>query len=131
MKLATVTRTTFTEKSTGGMLDLDGVFAAFTLEPPVRAEKPCAIPNGTYRVKLLWSNRFQLMTPHVLDVPGFTEIEWHQGNKPEDTEGCLLMGATRAADWVGNSLITFTKLLLELPDEFTVVYTGEPITETV
>lgn len=129
MKLVTITRNVFTDKSTGGMLDIDGLFVAYTLEPPVRAEKPCAIPNGTYIVKLLWSQRFQMMTPHVLNVPGFTEIEWHPGNRPENTEGCTLVGETRDTDYVGNSVLAFTKLLLSLADEFTVVYTGEPLTQ--
>ena len=126
MKLATVTRVTFTDKSTAGHLDLDGIFNAYTLEPPTRADKPCAIPNGTYQVKLLWSDKFQMMTPHVLNVPGFTEIEWHPGNSPEDTDGCLLVGQTRELDWVGNSLVAFTKLLLLLPDDFEVAYVGTP-----
>ena len=129
MRLVTITRNAFTEKSTGGRLDIDGVFFCYTLEPPTRPEKPCAIPNGTYPVKLLWSERFQLMTPHVMNVPDFTEIEWHPGNRPGDTEGCALIGETRDTDWVGNSIAAFTKLLLQVTDEFTVTYTGVIVTD--
>lgn len=126
--LVTVTREIFTDKSTGSSISIDGTFECYGLEPPTRAEKPCAIPNGRYKVKLLWSPRFQMLLPHVLGVPGFTGIEWHPGNDPEDTEACTLIGSVREIDRVGNSVSTFTRLLLKLPDEFDVLYIGEPLT---
>jgi hypothetical protein len=69
---------------------------------------------------LLPSARFETYTPHVLDVPGFTAIEIHPGNSPEDTEGCTLVGETRGligypeSDWIGNSDEAFNDLIAKL-----------------
>lgn len=51
-----------------------------------------AIPAGIYRLAITFSERFQRDTIQVLDVPGFTGIRVHPGNKPEDTDGCILPG---------------------------------------
>jgi hypothetical protein len=52
--------------------------------------------------------------PHVLDVPNFEGIRIHTGNKPEDTEGCILVGedATTLTDaWIGQSKAAYNDLL--------------------
>lgn len=119
---ATITRNIFTEKSTIGMLDLDGVFQNYTLEPPKRTEKPCCIPAGTYQVKMQWSNHFQRVLPCLQNVPDFTAVEWHNGNYPTDTDACTLMGKTRAKDFIGISNTALDELLPKLPMEFEVTY---------
>ncbi len=48
--------------------------------------------------------------PHVDNVPGFEGIEIHPGNKPEDTEGCLLVGKMLLPDFIGNSREVFDQL---------------------
>lgn len=127
MKL-TVLRDTFTAQSTTGELLIDGDFFCYTLEP--RGDrtqgKPYCIPSGTYVVKLLWSNRFQMLTPHIMDVPGFTLIEIHPGNSPVDTEGCTLVGMNRAADVVESSRLAFGKLMerLRTADDISSTYIG-------
>jgi hypothetical protein len=95
-----------TEKSTPGILYIDGAQECFTLEDVVR-EIPgalvaqwkianvTAIPFGTYRVVIDASNRFKRLMPHVLGVPGFDGIRIHWGNTAENTEGCILLGAVR------------------------------------
>ncbi len=112
----TVERKWFTPNSTGGQMSLNGVFFCYTLEP--RADqsqgKPYCIPAGQYDVTLALSARFQMVTPHVMDVPGFTEIEIHPGNYPKDTEGCCLVGSIRDTDFVGNSRATFSELMSQL-----------------
>ena len=124
MKL-TITRQQGTALSTPGMLDIDGVFQCYTLEPRMdRAQgKPYAIPAGEYPLVLERSPHFSaimgydFVTPHVLDVPDFDYIEIHPGNKPADTLGCCLVGETRSAatpDWIGNSVVAFTTLLVRL-----------------
>jgi hypothetical protein len=123
---AHIARHWFTELSVSGLMDIDGVFQCYTLEPPQRAEKPCAIPAGTYQVILMWSNHFGRVTPHVLNVPGFTEIEWHHGNYPKDTEGCALVGTSRGPDVVLNSDQAFVEMMSKLPQQFEVEYIDAP-----
>ena len=124
----TVTRRQGTALSTPGLLDINGVFECYTLEPPHRDapdrlatpradsshQKPCAIPAGTYKIAFASSPRFNTVTPRVLAVPGFTAIEIHWGNFPRDTHGCLLVGQTRAPDFVGNSREAFHALMAKL-----------------
>src|ERR1700687_2630242 len=106
----TVLRDTFTASSTTGEMSIDGVFFCYTLEPRSdRSQgKPYCIGAGTYQVLLQMSERFEDLTPHVLGVPGFTEIEIHPGNFPGDTEGCTLVGQLRRTDMVGVSRPVFT-----------------------
>ena len=83
-----------------GGLYIDGQFAYFTLEDVdrkleeggIKIPKMTAIPRGRYKVTISWSNRFNCLMPHILDVPQFTGIRIHAGNTPENTEGCPLIG---------------------------------------
>jgi hypothetical protein len=103
-------RDTFTDKSTIGKLFIDGEFECFTLEDVVRETKvygATAIPVGTYRVIVDFSNHFQKDLPHVLDVPGFEGVRIHCGNTDKDTEGCILLGRTRGEDFIGESKLAF------------------------
>jgi len=122
----TVRRHTFTDFSTCGELLIDGEFFCFTLEPPNQPMKPCCIPAGTYPLVLEYSPRFRLNTPHVLDVPGFTDIEIHPGNYPIDTEGCTLVGKTQDIDYIGQSRQAFEELFGRLvgQKDMTITYTG-------
>lgn len=89
--------------ATIGKLFVDGAFKCHTLEDeirevegePVEAWKikgKTAIPAGSYRVSLEFSNRFGPDTLSIHDVPGFQYIRMHAGNTSADTEGCLLLG---------------------------------------
>lgn len=51
-----------------------------------------AIPTGTYKVTVNYSPRFKRKMPILLDVPGFSGIRIHAGNRHTNTEGCLLPG---------------------------------------
>jgi hypothetical protein len=116
-------RESFTSKSTEGKLFCNGEFVCYTLEDKDRFleeginEKvygETAIPRGTYEVVLSKSNRFKKILPEILEVPGYTGIRIHSGNKPEDSEGCILVGLnnTKAEDnWVGSSKPALTKLM--------------------
>ncbi len=124
--MLTVIRQTYTPKSTIGILYIDGVFQCYTEEPPSPSgdnpQKPYCIPVGTYQVKMLMSPHFGISTPHILDVPGFEDIEIHNGNYPRDTHGCTLVGQTRGADFVGESISALDILLPKLPSEFEITY---------
>lgn len=119
-----VQRKWFTSQSTSGEMSLDGKFFAYTLEPRQDQSKgkPFAIPAGLYQVRLLPSDHFQCTTPHVLNVPGFDEIEIHWGNYPKDTEGCTLIGLTRLVDFVGNSKMAFNQLMAQLAKPISITY---------
>lgn len=51
-----------------------------------------AIPEGRYRIRIRWSNKFRRPMPFLLDVPYFSGIMIHPGNTPADTQGCILVG---------------------------------------
>jgi hypothetical protein len=113
-----VRREEYSPNSTQGELFINGAQFCYCLEPrkDQSAGKPFCIPSGTYQVTLELSPRFGFVTPHIQDVPNFTEIEIHPGNYPHDTEGCLLVGAEKDTDFVGISLPTFNNLMRQISD---------------
>ncbi len=113
-----VERCDFTSSSTIGKMYVNDEFQCFTLEDTVREvedqpveswkiQNETAIPKGTYKVIIDFSQRFNKEMIHILDVPGFKGVRIHKGNKPEDTEGCILVGQTRLPNAVGGSGIAF------------------------
>lgn len=104
-----IKRMVFTEKATIGEMFIDSAVSreCFTLEDMVRTGPKVpgktAIPAGTYRVVIDMSTRFGREMPHVLDVPGFSGIRIHAGNRPEDTEGCIILGQGKGRDAVNDS----------------------------
>jgi len=100
-----------------GELYLDGGFECFTLEDVERLEKVAgktAIPRGTYKMIIDYSNRFKRLMPHILDVPGFEGIRIHPGNTEADTEGCILVGKERLSAMIGHSREAFNELMLKI-----------------
>ena len=114
-----IIRCIYTEKSTVGSLHINNQYFCDTLEDKVREEKiygSTAIPQGIYKVELCKSNKFNRLMPCILDVPNYTGIMIHWGNRPEDTEGCVLVGKNDRQDWVSNSKDTFNKLFIVLQE---------------
>jgi hypothetical protein len=110
-------RKTFTEQSTMGELSVNGKFECFTLEDKVRAVKihgETAIPEGIYEVVISFSDKFKKQLPLLLNVPNFAGIRIHSGNTRADTEGCILVGQSRAKDFVGGSRAAFAALFPKL-----------------
>lgn len=124
-------RTDFTKKSTIGELSINGIFECYILEDTDRGLKDTmsldeinklkvhgqtAIPYGVYKVVVTKSDRFSKMKGHdvylplLLNVKGYEGIRIHTGNKPEDTEGCLLPNATKGIDVASGSTLAFTNL---------------------
>ena len=106
-------RSTFTGHSTIGELSVDGVFECFTLEDmvrPVKVPGVTAVSEGIYVVSVSFSDRFKRLLPELHNVPNFTGVRIHPGNTDADTEGCILVGQTKAADRIGGSRAAFDKL---------------------
>jgi len=97
-------------KYTVGKLYVDGMYMCDTLEDVVRdlnhdgdlndpgegkIPKQTAIPFGRYRVIVTRSPKFKRELPEILNVNHFTSIRIHAGNKPEDTDGCILVGENK------------------------------------
>lgn len=117
-----------TGQSTPSVIYINGLQYFFGLEPLH------PIPAGVYPVTVSYSPRLTerapealraallsslgmgplVCTPHLGSVPGRTEIEMHFGNTPRDTEGCTLVGLTRALDFVGQSDAAFLSLMTQL-----------------
>jgi hypothetical protein len=98
-----LTRFAMTPTFTLGTISSRSEVLCFTLEDTDRLRldlpklpKKTAIPAGTYPVHMTPSARFGRITPHLMDVPGFSFIRIHPGNTDKDTEGCILPG--RGAD---------------------------------
>lgn len=105
------------KKSTIGELYIDGVFECYTLEDTVRNEKvygETAIPTGRYVVAITRSPKFKCKLPLLKDVPAFKGVRIHPGNTHKDTEGCILVGQTKAQDFIGRSRRAFNKLFKKL-----------------
>jgi hypothetical protein len=116
---------------TGG--GLEGAYLCDTLEPPciemkvdrtveevlvdrnlLKAIKPCAIPEGEYRVSMTYSPRYKTQLPLITGDSRFNSlwqgIRIHAGNTAKDTQGCILVGENKIVGMVINSRITLTKV---------------------
>ena len=108
-------------------LSIEGTHECFVLEDLVRPEgikipNETAIPAGEYEVVIDRSDRFSRMAsakagypvdvllPHLLNVPMFSGIRIHTGNRSTDTEGCLIVGLTRGTGFVGGSRLALDAL---------------------
>jgi hypothetical protein len=112
-----VIRETFTEDSTIGKMYINDVYHCYTLEDKVREVKVqnvTAIPKGRYEVIINFSNRFKQQMPLLLNVPNFEGVRIHFGNYSKDTEGCILVGSSKAVNMIGNSRAQYAKLMTAL-----------------
>lgn len=96
-----------------GQLIIDGKLFCFTLEDKdrglhskmdlneinkLKVYGKTAIPTGEYDLIINRSNRFSKLAgkdvflPLLLNVRGYEGVRIHAGNKPEHTEGCILLG---------------------------------------
>lgn len=111
----TITRKIYSDKSTIGKLSVPAAgvgtweqtgYDCFTLEDKVRLIKifgSSAIPAGKYLIQIRYSPKMKRYRILLEKVPLFTWIYQHRGNRPEDTEGCILVGEAHGTDEIYNS----------------------------
>ena len=82
-----------------------------------------AIPAGTYKVILSYSNRFKRILPELLNVPHFLGIRIHRGNTEQDSAGCIILGENKVKGKVINSTPYEIKLVKLLENQKNVTIT--------
>ena len=88
---ARIVRLENTEQGVLGSLVIDGSIFCFTLQPDP-TDTHFSIPVGNYLCRRFhgtkWTNTFEII------VPGHTALLFHAGNVEDNSEGCILLGAT-------------------------------------
>ncbi|WP_128946237.1 DUF5675 family protein [Bradyrhizobium zhanjiangense] len=85
---------------TSGYLAVNGSIIAYTLELPWKGNAPLisSIPDGTYAGTLRYDHPDKWRI-ELTGVPGRNQIQIHTGNTPDDSEGCILVGALLGNDY--------------------------------
>ena len=125
MKLILTRHARRADYTIGRLEDENGKKISDTLEPTwrdykggkLKIPKKSAIPEGTYRVVVTKSQRFQKYLPLLVGVPGFEGVRIHAGNTSRDTEGCILVGQNLQVGKVLWSRITLEKLMKLIENE--------------
>jgi len=125
MRIQVIRQTLLSDRTLGKMY-IDGIYFCDTLEDTdrglldamsfseiaaIKIYGRTAIPKGTYKVILNFSNKFQKYMPLLLNTKGFGGIRIHNGISPEHTLGCILVGQPGPNNGLVNSKSTFAKLM--------------------
>ena len=124
-----------------GLLFIDGKFECYTLEDEYRDEKvrgETRIPKGTYTITFRsvggfdarYKKKFPKMHKGMLwvrNVPNFEYILIHIGNADENTAGCLLVGKSTKAGFIGESTQAYKQMY---PKVANALLKGEDVTIT-
>ena len=80
----------------------------------LKSIKPCAIPEGEYRISMTYSPKYKRQLPLITGDSRFNSlwqgIRIHAGNTAKDTQGCILVGENKIVGMVLNSRLTLTKV---------------------
>lgn len=97
MNIYIIERTYLKDRTNGVLLTPAGLKLT-TLERPYldNQRNISCIPEGTYEVRRDRTGRFTWFA--VQNVPNRTAIEFHEGTKPEHSEGCILMSVLDLQD---------------------------------
>lgn len=116
-----------------GKLYIDGVYFCDTIEDKDRGLNQTmsindikkkkvygktAIPTGTYKIVIDYSNRFKKNMAHILNVPGYEGVRIHIGNSAKDTLGCIIVGKNKIVGKVIESRNTYNQLFPILQKAF-------------
>jgi Family of unknown function (DUF5675) len=93
MLALTLERLAYLPFGTFGRVILPDGATVYTVEPAWRdnAKGESCIPEGTYRCGRSRFNAGGYASHEVQGVPGRTQIKFHRGNFPSDSEGCILI----------------------------------------
>lgn len=110
-----VSRDTLNDRSITGELRVNGVKIGYTLELPDRDNQKnvSCIPAGEYDafIRSADTSRWNYDVIELRGVPDRSYIQFHRGNFPNDTRGCILPGVTRGVDRVGSSRQAMERLM--------------------
>lgn len=121
------------ETYTIGKLYINGVYFCDTIEDKDRGLNQAmsindikkkkvygetAIPTGTYKLVIDYSNRFKKNMAHILNVPGYEGIRIHTGNSAKDSLGCIIVGKNKVVGKVIESRDTYNQLFPILQKAF-------------
>lgn len=112
----------FADDYTMGLLFIDGIFFCDTIEDKYRGQNltntkvtnETCVPYGVYSVKITYSSKFKKDMPQLLDVPYFSGVRIHSGNKATDTSGCIIVGVKSKNGEVVESRKTYNALMRRL-----------------
>jgi len=95
----TIARKYKSKTCTSGYLGVNGQIVAYTLELPWLGNEPLisAIPDGVY-AGIVRYDHADAWRIELKNVPGRGNIQIHTGNTPDNTEGCILIGARLGTD---------------------------------
>lgn len=95
----------------------DAVTGRWVWKSEFKVPGQTAIPSGRYKLVIDFSQRYQRLMPHILDVPDFTGIRIHPGNDQADTAGCVLVGRVRTEEKVLESKLAFASFFPRLQEQ--------------
>lgn len=107
------------ESFTPGVMYANGLRFCFTCEDQdrllekggMKVKTRTAIPRGTYPLTTSLSVRFGKELPEVQNVPQFSGVRCHGGNRAEDTEGCILVGKVLTKTGIANCADTVRRMI--------------------
>ena len=81
----------------------------------LKSLKPCAIPEGEYKVSMTYSPRYKTQLPLITGDSRFNSlwqgIRIHAGNTAKDTQGCILVGQNKIVGMLINSRLALKKVI--------------------
>jgi Family of unknown function (DUF5675) len=119
-------RLTTSSEGTFGTLLVNGRPYYVTLELPWKNNQKdiSCIPPGEYKATRMFSEKFKKVLFVLHNVPGRDLIEFHIGNKVENTNGCILLGSefSKTEYAIVDSKVSFDDFMIRMPAEgFTVL----------
>lgn len=96
-----------------GKIIINGSLEGFSLEPPWvhNQQNISCIPQGVYPYHKYMSEKYNRQCIALHHIPGREFISIHQGNKPEETEGCILPGRNIGVSYVKDSNLGLDDIL--------------------